>query len=120
MCCRKETTGTAYAIKQRSTKAGSSFPKTNCVMLPKIKASDLEPIAEFLNEDCDGNLLTALRHLNHSVYLFHYLPDDDAISVRARNNTAALLWKLKEAMMDAWFQQMKREHGGGWNFVKMD
>lgn len=89
-------------------------------MNPKIKAEDLGPISEFLNEDCDGNLLTASRHLNYAVYLFQFVPDDDAISARARTNTAIMLWKLKEAFMSAWFQQMKREHQGGWDFVKMD
>lgn len=90
-------------------------------MNPQIKAEDLAPVAEFLNEECDGSFLKVSRHLCHSIYMFQFLPDDDPISAEARSNTAAILWKLKEAMMDCWFAQMKKANGGkGWQFVKMD
>lgn len=90
-------------------------------MNSKINLEDLVPIAAFLNEDCDGSFLNASRHLCHSIYLFQFVPEDDPVSARARTNTATLLWKLKEAMLQCWFAQMKQANAGkGWQFVPMD
>ena len=83
-------------------------------MLSKIQVGELGPIATFLNEDCESDLLRVSRHLSHCLFLLHHLPED-SISRVSLQNTCWFLWRLKEALVEVWYRKL-----GTANYVPME
>ena len=81
-------------------------------MLSKIQAGELGPVAAFLNDDCESDLLRVSRHLSHCLYLLHHLPED-AVSRISLQNTCWFLWRLKEALVECWYRKLATSTSSG-------
>ena len=64
----------------------------------ELKASDLSPIIEYLNDYHEGDLLSLSEWLNQAIYMFHYLPAD-TFSELERQNVSHVLVGLKEVVI---------------------
>ena len=75
-------------------------------MRHELKASDLSPIIEYLNDYHEGDLLSLSEWLNQSIYMFHYLPID-AFSELERQDASHILMGLREAVIEVYIQIIK-------------
>ena len=75
--------------------------------LPKIKteAKDLVPVAEYVNEVYDGNLLSLTQWLDRAVYMFHFISEDENFSSQDKRGVVDSLMVLKERLIEAHYRQ---------------
>ena len=69
-------------------------------MNKKIKKEDLSPLASYVNEFFDGDLLSLMHSLDRAIYMFHYLPEEENFSAREKQNVCFALMGLKESLME--------------------
>lgn len=68
----------------------------------ELKASDLSPILEYLNDYHEGDLISLSKWLSQAIYMFHYLPTD-TFSDFERQNVSHMMMGLREAIMEIYY-----------------
>ena len=66
----------------------------------KVKKKDLDPIASYVNEIHERNLLSLTTYLDRAIYMLHYIPQNETFSELERQNTCYALMGLKERLME--------------------
>ncbi len=79
----------------------------------ELRAIDLLPIIEYVNEYHDANLLSLSNWLDRAIYMFHYLPED-AFTNLERQNTCHILMQLKETIMEVYYEQ------NDWEYTRLE
>jgi len=74
-------------------------------MLQPLTGADFTPLADYVNEVFDGHLIKVIRYLNRTIFLFHFLPENEHIPELERQNTVTVLSKIKDALMEAYFKR---------------
>jgi len=79
-------------------------------MVSKTKKKDLGPVARYVNEIHEGNLLWLTMNLDRAIYMLHYIPQDDSFSAHQRQNVCFALLGLRESLMEVFFNQHNVEY----------
>ena len=64
-----------------------------------LQSYNLSPVAHYINDIFDGDILLFTQWLDKAIYLLHYLPEDEPVHPIDRQNTCFALMGLKEAML---------------------
>ena len=75
----------------------------------KTDKSELSSISELINKYFDGNLYQLSKFLDKSIYMFHYIPENDLFSQRERQSICFALMELKEGFLEAFFEQQNTQ-----------
>lgn len=63
-----------------------------------------------INTYFDGNMFQLSRLLDRLIYMFHYIPESDLFSQRERQDICFALMELKEALLEAFFEQQSKQY----------
>ncbi|WP_394971902.1 hypothetical protein [uncultured Croceitalea sp.] len=70
----------------------------------ELRAIDLLPIVEYVDEYHEGNLLSLSNWLDSAIYMFHYLPED-VFTAHERQDICHILRQLKEVFVEIYSNQ---------------
>lgn len=74
-------------------------------MISKTKKKDLAPLAKYVNEIHEGNLLALTNSLDRAIYMFHYLTEEENFTQPEKQNTCYALVGIRERLMEAYYNQ---------------
>jgi len=83
-------------------------------MLNPLVGEDFTPLADYVNEVFDGHLIKVIRQTwsehsrtlaDRTIFLFHFLPENQEIPELERQNIVTVLSKIKDSMMESYFKQ---------------
>jgi len=78
-------------------------------MLQPLVGEDFTPLANYVNEVFDGHLIKVIRYLNRTIFLFHFLPENQHIPELERQNTVSVLNGIKDSLMETYFKRQGYE-----------
>jgi len=74
-------------------------------MLNPLVGEDFTPLADYVNEVFDGHLIKVIHYLNRTIFLFHFLPENQEIPELERQNIVTVLSRIKDSMMETYFKR---------------
>ncbi len=77
-------------------------------MKTTIKAKELRPLADLINDCYDGNLAAASNDLSKAVYMLHYIDKGSVLELEFVNVCFAL-HKISQGLFDSHEKRIKQE-----------
>jgi len=74
-------------------------------MQQPLSGTDFIPLANYVNDVFDGHLIKVIHYLNRTIFLFHFLPENQEIPELERQNIVTVLSKIKDSMMETYFKR---------------